>query len=171
MALSGRICIQHDHKGLQNRLRGAVEASWVGSIPIHPRQSGRCDSEDDSYSSGRQHAPPGVLGCRCLSGTAEADCKPNDEQCNPGVMTAAAGLAAGAPACNPDSWPFPWPDPLPIGAPEADRERPLPGYSELASVCQSRMLMKAAHYVMAAEEQQRKAKSHHYRANPEWRTG
>ena len=24
--------------GLQNRLRGAVEASWVGSIPIHPRQ-------------------------------------------------------------------------------------------------------------------------------------
>jgi hypothetical protein len=23
---------------LQNRLRGAVEASWVGSIPIHPRQ-------------------------------------------------------------------------------------------------------------------------------------
>jgi len=22
--------------GLQNRLRGAVEASWVGSIPIHP---------------------------------------------------------------------------------------------------------------------------------------
>ena len=26
-------------RGLQNRLRGAVEASWVGSIPIHPRQS------------------------------------------------------------------------------------------------------------------------------------
>jgi hypothetical protein len=25
--------------GLQNRLRGAVEASWVGSIPIHPRQT------------------------------------------------------------------------------------------------------------------------------------
>ena len=25
-------------RGLQNRLRGAVEASWVGSIPIHPRQ-------------------------------------------------------------------------------------------------------------------------------------
>ena len=24
-------------RGLQNRLRGAVEASWVGSIPIHPR--------------------------------------------------------------------------------------------------------------------------------------
>jgi len=23
---------------LQNRLRGAVEASWVGSMPIHPRQ-------------------------------------------------------------------------------------------------------------------------------------
>ncbi len=23
--------------GLQNRLRGAAEASWVGSIPIHPR--------------------------------------------------------------------------------------------------------------------------------------
>ena len=28
-------CEKH---GLQNRLRGAVEASWVGSIPIHPRQ-------------------------------------------------------------------------------------------------------------------------------------
>src|SRR5579859_541483 len=26
-------------RGLQNRLRGAVEASWVGSIPIHPRQT------------------------------------------------------------------------------------------------------------------------------------
>ena len=25
-------------RGLQNRLRGAVEASWVGSIPIHPSQ-------------------------------------------------------------------------------------------------------------------------------------
>jgi hypothetical protein len=24
-------------RGLQNRFRGAVEASWVGSIPIHPR--------------------------------------------------------------------------------------------------------------------------------------
>jgi hypothetical protein len=24
-------------RGLQNRLRGAAEASWVGSIPIHPR--------------------------------------------------------------------------------------------------------------------------------------
>jgi len=24
-------------RGLQNRLRGAVEASWMGSIPIHPR--------------------------------------------------------------------------------------------------------------------------------------
>ena len=26
-------------RGLQNRLRGAAEASWVGSIPIHPRHS------------------------------------------------------------------------------------------------------------------------------------
>lgn len=26
-------------RGLQNRLRGAAEASWVGSIPIHPRQT------------------------------------------------------------------------------------------------------------------------------------
>src|SRR5438132_3315653 len=25
-------------RGLQNRLRGADDASWVGSIPIHPRQ-------------------------------------------------------------------------------------------------------------------------------------
>jgi len=25
-------------RSLQNCLRGAVEASWVGSIPIHPRQ-------------------------------------------------------------------------------------------------------------------------------------
>ncbi len=25
-------------RGLQDRLRGAAEASWVGSIPIHPRQ-------------------------------------------------------------------------------------------------------------------------------------
>jgi len=36
---------------------------------------------------------------------------------------------------------------------------------------QGRVLVKAASYVMAAEEQQRKAKSHHDRANPEWRTG
>ena len=28
-------------RALQNRLRGAVEASWVGSIPIHPRQRSR----------------------------------------------------------------------------------------------------------------------------------
>ena len=28
----------HQTRGLQNRLRGAAEASWVGSIPIHPRQ-------------------------------------------------------------------------------------------------------------------------------------
>ncbi len=28
----------HEVGGLQNRLRGAAEASWVGSIPIHPRQ-------------------------------------------------------------------------------------------------------------------------------------
>ena len=27
-----------DVRGLQNRLRGAVEASWVSSILIHPRQ-------------------------------------------------------------------------------------------------------------------------------------
>jgi hypothetical protein len=27
----------HQTRGLQNRLRGAAEASWVGSIPIHPR--------------------------------------------------------------------------------------------------------------------------------------
>ena len=26
-------------RGLQNRLRGAAEAPWVGSIPIHPRQT------------------------------------------------------------------------------------------------------------------------------------
>jgi len=26
-------------RGIENRLRGAAEASWVGSIPIHPRQS------------------------------------------------------------------------------------------------------------------------------------
>ncbi len=26
--------------GLQNRLRGAAEALWVGSIPIHPRHAG-----------------------------------------------------------------------------------------------------------------------------------
>jgi hypothetical protein len=26
-------------RGLQNRLRGAAEASWEGSIPIHPRQT------------------------------------------------------------------------------------------------------------------------------------
>jgi len=25
-------------RGLQNRLQGAAEPSWVGSIPIHPRQ-------------------------------------------------------------------------------------------------------------------------------------
>jgi len=31
------MCGQQAH-GLQNRLRGAAEASWVGSIPIHPRQ-------------------------------------------------------------------------------------------------------------------------------------
>ncbi len=29
-------------RGLQNRLRGADEASWVGLIPIHPRQHHRC---------------------------------------------------------------------------------------------------------------------------------
>ena len=28
-----------ENRGLQNRLRGAAEASWVGSIPIHPRQT------------------------------------------------------------------------------------------------------------------------------------
>ena len=27
----------HSPRGLQNCLRGAAEASWVGSIPIHPR--------------------------------------------------------------------------------------------------------------------------------------
>jgi len=27
-------------RGLQNCLRGAVEASWVGSIPIHPAKPG-----------------------------------------------------------------------------------------------------------------------------------
>jgi len=41
----------------------------------------------------------------------------------------------------------------------------------LASMCQGRVLVKAARYVMAAKEQQRKAQSHHDRANPEWRTG
>ena len=28
-----------ESRGLQNRLRGAAEASWVGSIPIHPRHA------------------------------------------------------------------------------------------------------------------------------------
>ncbi len=36
-------------RGLQNRLRGAAEASWVGSIPIHPRHLGGRESQDDSH--------------------------------------------------------------------------------------------------------------------------
>ncbi len=43
-------------RGLQNRLRGAVEASWVGSIPIHPRQICRLYSQVDSQSAGRRRS-------------------------------------------------------------------------------------------------------------------
>ena len=37
-------------RGLQNRLRGADEASWVGSIPIHPRHLSLLDIQHHSYS-------------------------------------------------------------------------------------------------------------------------
>src|SRR5437867_3704958 len=43
----GRGCRE---RGLQNRLRGAVEASWVGSIPIHPAKIVNDDSQLDSHS-------------------------------------------------------------------------------------------------------------------------
>lgn len=47
------------------------------------------------------------------SGHAEYDCKPPNEECNPGgVVTAAAGLSADAPSCSPSWWPFPWPEPI-----------------------------------------------------------
>src|SRR6266700_3126634 len=40
--------------GLQNRLRGAVEASWVGSIRIHPRHvSELVTAKDDSQTCKR----------------------------------------------------------------------------------------------------------------------
>ena len=39
--------------GLQNRLRGAAEASWVGSIPIHPRHFLAHDSQQDSQNDER----------------------------------------------------------------------------------------------------------------------
>src|SRR5437899_11730537 len=42
--------------GLQNRLRGAVEASWVGSIPIHPRQTWCRENV-------RKRQPASVTGC------------------------------------------------------------------------------------------------------------
>ena len=44
-------------RGLQNRLRGAVEASWVGSIPIHPAKFRRFDIQDDSHNGGLQRTP------------------------------------------------------------------------------------------------------------------
>src|SRR5258708_30981058 len=41
--------VGRETKGLQNRLRGTVEASWVGSIPIHPRHLSLSDIQHDSY--------------------------------------------------------------------------------------------------------------------------
>jgi hypothetical protein len=43
-------------RGLQNRLRGAVEASWVGSIPSIPATFAGCDSQVDSHISRRRRA-------------------------------------------------------------------------------------------------------------------
>ena len=40
-------------RGLQNRLRGAAEASWVGSIPSIPAIFRGYDSQDDSHTSVR----------------------------------------------------------------------------------------------------------------------
>jgi hypothetical protein len=40
-----------ENRGLQNRLRGAVKGSWVGSIPIHPRHISADDSQVDSHST------------------------------------------------------------------------------------------------------------------------
>jgi hypothetical protein len=37
-------------RGLQNRWRGAVKASWVGSIPIHPRQISPRFARNDSQN-------------------------------------------------------------------------------------------------------------------------
>ncbi len=56
-------------RGLQNCLRGAAEASWVGSIPIHPRQFEQSDSQEASDSfkpemvANRHRAGDGGLPC------------------------------------------------------------------------------------------------------------
>src|SRR5260370_21063119 len=50
-------------RGLQNRLRGAVEASWVGSIPIHPRH-------DSAVVTAKMTAAARGLNARPQEGTA-----------------------------------------------------------------------------------------------------
>ena len=49
-----------DPRGLQNRLRGADDASWVGSIPIHPRHFPCGKPANDSQ--GDSHSPPAGIG-------------------------------------------------------------------------------------------------------------
>jgi hypothetical protein len=74
--------------GLQNRLKGAVEVSLVGSIPIHPRQI-RCDSQaahwgmaqpGDLTSGGlgrrvRRHDSVHNRGCRRVDIVTNARCR------------------------------------------------------------------------------------------------
>jgi hypothetical protein len=43
--------------GLQNRLRGAAEASWVGSIPIHPRHVSQ-QRQPPQTDPGQRHSHP-----------------------------------------------------------------------------------------------------------------
>jgi hypothetical protein len=65
-------------RGLQNRLRGAVEASWVGSIPIHPRQP-RIKAEwwvgeYDGRRLGDVDVPPAPLFKRVVVGGSALEC-------------------------------------------------------------------------------------------------
>ncbi len=41
-------------RGLQFRLRGAVEASWVGWIPVHPRHAAELVAAKDDSQTGKQ---------------------------------------------------------------------------------------------------------------------
>src|SRR5438477_4739266 len=50
-------------RGLQNRLRGAVEASWVGSIPIHPRQISAMKAKSDGHSGAPKRTSADAYVC------------------------------------------------------------------------------------------------------------
>jgi hypothetical protein len=64
-------------RGLQNRLRGAAEASWVGSIPIHPRHFSAVVTAKVTATAADIRARQGIVSRGALSHLGDREPQPS----------------------------------------------------------------------------------------------